>query len=260
MTSSVLRSPAALKSGLTWLAVVVAGCAAPTVTPQKVAAPIQRSRPRIIYVRNFAVVAEDVKESHGVISRTERKFSSMSDEQRQLKIGHSAAKELSDRLAKDLSQLGFVVEEQIGKVPLTSDVLLVEGQFLNVDEGAATRRVIIGFGAGKSTLETRVSVYRIIGNSRQKVLDFTTHADSGKLPGTALTMGAGAAATGGATIVGGAASGGIAGGKAYLGRVNYLADKTADQVNAYLSRYFAAQGWIDPDKVRAEKGIPPTEG
>src|SRR6202008_4292947 len=98
------------------------------------------------------------------------------------------------------------------------------------DEGAAGRRIMIGFGVGNSTLDTQVQVYRISNGARQRVLEFTTHADSGKLPGTALTMGAGALVTGGATLAGGAAAGGVAGGKAYLGRVSYLADKTADQV------------------------------
>jgi len=169
-----------------------------------------------------------------------------------MEIGHSAATELSNQLAKDLRALGFNVEEQTGEVPVTGDVLLVEGQFINVDEGAATRRVIVGFGVGKSTLDSQVQVYRIAGGSRQKLLEFTTHADSGKLPGTAVTMGAGAVVTGGATAAGTAAAGGISGGKAYLGRVNYLAEKTADQVNAYLSNYFAEQGWISADKARAE--------
>jgi uncharacterized protein DUF4410 len=226
------------------LAIVSTGCASATVTPERVAAPAKPSRPQLIYVRNFAVVPEDVKESHGLFSQTERKLSKTPQGQSELEIGHAAAKELSDRLASDLRSLGFPVEEQTGEVPMNGDVLLVEGQFLKVDEGAATRRVFIGFGVGKSTLDTQVRVYRTAGGSRQKVLEFTTHADSGKLPGTALTMGAGAVATGGATLAGGAAAGGVAGAKAYVGRVNYLADKTADQVNAYLSHYFAGQGWI----------------
>ena len=242
----------ALTRALMLFALVAAGCASATVTPQQAAAPVKTSRPRTVYVRNFAVVAEDVKESHGIISQGERKFSSTPEEQRQMEIGHSAATELSNQLAKDLRALGFNVEQQIGEVPASGDVLLVEGQFINVDEGAATRRVVIGFGVGKSTLDSQVQVYRIAGGSRQKLLEFTTHADSGKLPGTALTMGAGAVATGGATVAGTAAAGGISGGKAYLGRVNYLADKTADQVNAYLSHYCAEQGWISADKARAE--------
>ncbi len=259
MTSFPLSCRFVVIRGFMLLALAAAGCASATVTPEKVAAPMKPSRPRIVYVRNFGVVASDVKESHGLISKTEREFSSTPEEERQMEIGHAAAKELSDRLAKDLGALGFTVEEQEGEVPVTGDVLLVEGEFRNVDEGAATRRVIVGFGAGKSTLDTQVRVYRIIGGSRQKVLELATHADSGELPGTALTMGAGAFATGGLTVAGGAAAGGISGGKAYLGRVNYLADKTADQVNAYLSHYFAEQGWIEADKAHAEKvNIGPT--
>ncbi len=254
MRSSVPQSfRFTLMRGLMLFALAAIGCASATVTPEKVATPVKPSRPKIVYVRNFAVVASDVKESHGLISKTEREFSSTPEEERQMEIGHAAAKELSDRLAKDLGALGFTVEEQTGQVPVTGDVLLVEGEFRNVDEGAATRRVIVGFGAGQSTLDTQVRVYRIAGDSRQKVLEFATHADSGELPGTALTMGAAAFATGGVSVAGGAAAGGISGGKAYLGRVNYLADKTADQVNAYLSHYCAQQGWIDADKAPAEK-------
>lgn len=253
MTSFSLRQiPFALKRGLMVFTLVAAGCASATVTPEQAAAPVNQSRPQTIYVRNFAVVAEDVKESHGVISQTERKFTSTPEEQRQMDIGHTAAKELSDQMAKDLRALGFVVVEQTGEVPQTGDVLLVEGQFISVDEGAAGRRIMIGFGVGKSTLDSQVQVYRITGDTRQKVLEFTTHADSGKLPGTALMMAAGAVATGGVSAVGEAAAGGVAGGKAYMGRVSYLADKTADQANAYLSHYFAEQGWISADKAQAE--------
>jgi hypothetical protein len=203
-------------------------------------------------VRNFAVVAEDVKESHGLISKGEREFSSTPEEQRQMEIGHAAATELSGRLSKDLRELGFTVDAQTGQIPV-GDVLLIEGQFVKVDEGAAGRRVMIGFGAGQSTLDSQVQVYRIADGDRQKLIDFTTHADSGNLPGTALMMGAGAVATGGATVAGAAASGGVAGGKIYLGRVDYLADKTADQANAYLSQYFAKQGWISADKAQSQE-------
>ena len=233
------------------LAVIVGGCASAKVQPETVTDTAIQTRPQLIYVQNFAVVADDVKESHGVVSETERKFSNTPDQERELAIGHSAADEISDRLTKNLRSLGFNVEVQKGDIPRNSDVLVIDGQFLKVDEGAAVRRVVVGFGVGKSTMETQVNVSRITDGSRQPVMTFTTTADSGKLPGSALLMGAGAAATGGVTIAGGAAASGIAGGKAYLGRVNYLSDKTADQVSAYLSHYFAAQGWISPDQARA---------
>jgi len=235
-----------------FLIVVAAGCASASVTPQQVAAPNKPGPPQQIVVRRFATVAEDVKESHGVISQTERKFSNTPEKQRQMDIAHSAAQDLAEQLVKDLKNLGFtnVVEE--GQANVGSDALIIEGQFIHMDEGAATRRVIIGFGVGKSSLDAEVQVYRVSDGSRQKLLDFTTQSDSGKLPGTALTMGAGAVATGGVTTAGVAAAGGMSGGKAYLGRVDYLSDKTADQVNAYLSHYFAQQGWISADKAQGE--------
>jgi hypothetical protein len=241
-----------LECGLPFIAIIAVGCASASISSEKSSDPIRASRPQRIYVRNFAVVAEDVKESHGLISKGEREFSSTPEEQRQMEIGHAAATELSARLSRDLRELGFTVDTQIGQIP-AGDVLLIEGQFIKVDEGAAGRRVMIGFGVGQSTLDSQVQVYRITGGDRQKLMEFTTHADSGKLPGTALMMGAGAAATGGATVAGGAASAGVAGGKIYLGRVDYLADKTADQVNAYLSQYFAKQGWISTDKAQSQE-------
>ena len=254
---SRITSIAILRTGWFLLAAVAVGCATAAVVPDEVAVPAKPERPQAIYVRNFAVVAEDVKESHGFVSETQREFSSTSDQQRELEIGHSAAKALSDRLAKDLRALGFQVEEQTGGPPATGDFLLVEGQFINVDEGAAVRRVVVGFGVGKSTMATQVHVYRVSDGTRQEVLTFETRADSGKLPGSALLMGASAAATGGVTLAGGAAAGGIAGGKAYLGRVNYLSSLTADQVNAYLSHYFAQQDWISADQARKVKIAPP---
>src|SRR5579872_741910 len=142
-----------VKRALLILLVPVAGCANASVTPETVADSAKPTTPQIIYVRNFAVVAEDVKESHGTISQTERKFSDTPKEQREMDIGHSAATELSNQLTKDLQALGFTVQEQTGELPATGDVLLVEGQFVSVDEGAAGRRVMIGFGAGQSTLD-----------------------------------------------------------------------------------------------------------
>jgi hypothetical protein len=84
-------------------------------------------------------------------------------------------------------------------------------------------------------------------------MQFTTHADSGKMPGAAVTMGAGAAAQGGATAGMAVANAGLAGGKMYTSQTEYLSDKTADQVVAYLSQYFAQQGWISPDQVQKAK-------
>ena len=105
------------------ISIIAAGCASASITPEQTAEPAKPARPQTVYVRNFAVVAEDVKQSHGTISQTERKFSSATQQQREIEIGDAAAQELSDQLAKDLQGLGFTVEKQNGEIPATGEVL-----------------------------------------------------------------------------------------------------------------------------------------
>jgi hypothetical protein len=65
-------------------------------------------------------------------------------------------------------------------------------------------------------------------------------------------MGAGAAAQGAsaATAAAGAATGAA---KTYGSMLSTLADKTSKQINAYLSQYFASQGWISLDQAQQAK-------
>ena len=58
---------------------------------------------------------------------------------------------------------------------------------------------------------------------------------------------------GGATAGMAAANVGLGGAKTYTSQVGYLSDKTANQVVAYLSQYFAQQGWISPDQAQKVK-------
>jgi Domain of unknown function (DUF4410) len=129
---------------------------------------------------------------------------------------------------------------------------IVDGQFHDIDEGNRLRRLVIGFGAGTSKLDTQVQIYQYNAGTPDQLLNFTTHAESGKMPGAAVTMGAGAAAQGGVTLAAGAASMGVAGAKTYRSSMGFLADSTAKQIVAYFSQYAAKQGWISHDQ--AEKG------
>ena len=98
-------------------------------------------------------------------------------------------------------------------------------------------------GVGQSTLDTKVQVYQMANGNTTQILDFTTNADSGSMPGAALTAPAGAAAGGAmaaASLAANLASGGV---KTYTSSTGYLAKKTADQSVTYMSQYFAQQGW-----------------
>ena len=238
------------------LAAMLAGCAGATVTPDASAPPPPTTasvRPARIVVNDFAFSASQVSENSAIGARILNSFSSTPAEQREDAIGKEAADALAAEVAKQLGALGFTVVRGNANTVSAEGDLVIDGEFVNVDEGNRLRRLVIGFGAGASKLDTKVSVYRVTAGARQSLLQFTTHADSGRMPGAAVTMGAGAAAQGGATAGMAAANVAAGGAKAYTSQVAYLSDKTADQVVAYLSQYFAQQGWISPDQAQKVK-------
>lgn len=238
------------------LAVMLAGCASASVTPGDNSSTLSTTpspRPARIVVNDFTFSAAQVSENSAIGARVLNSFSSTPAEQRQDQIGKEAADTLAAEVAKQLGGLGFTVIRGNAKTVSQEGDLLITGAFLNVDEGNRLRRLVIGFGAGASKLDTQVTVYRVTAGARKPLMQFTTHADSGKMPGAAVTMGAGAAAQGGATAGMAVANAGMAGGKMYTSQVEYLSDKTADQVVAYLSQYFAQQGWITPDQAQKVK-------
>jgi hypothetical protein len=131
--------------------------------------------------------------------------------------------------------------------------LMIDGQFLTVDEGSPFRRLVVGFGNGASAVSTRVQVYQ--APKSRSVLEFMTQSDSGKLPGAAPLLGAGAVVQGGVTtgmVVGNAAVSGV---KTYKSDVARMAAASGDQVARYLSEFFAKQGWIKPDQVRKARVV-----
>ena len=52
----------------------------------------------------------------------------------------------------------------------------IEGQFLTIDEGNQTRRLVIGFGAGASHVRIAVQVLETIAGQHRLVEDFYTNA------------------------------------------------------------------------------------
>ena len=130
---------------------------------------------------------------------------------------------------------------------------LIDGQFMTVDEGNPLRRLVVGFGDGASTVESQVQVYQ--GPDGRKLLAFTTQSDSGKMPGAAPMLGAGAVVSGGVTAGMVVANAAVSGVKTYKSDVARMAATSGDQVARYLSEFFAKQGWIRADQVRKARMV-----
>jgi hypothetical protein len=230
---------------------LLGGCSPASVTPVATSVPLNTAPPHQIAVYNFATSPSEVQLNQGIFQRAYRAVSMSGEEQQeaQTKEAHAAADALTDETVKQLQGLGLNAEKLDRGTPPPEGAVVIDGQFTDIDEGNRLRRLVIGLGAGSSKLDTQVNVYRIDQGSTDQLLNFTTHAQSGKMPGAAETMGVGAAAQGGLTVGVAAASAGVGGIKTYRSSIDSLADDTAKQIVAYYSQYAASQGWIGQAKI-----------
>jgi hypothetical protein len=232
----------------------VCGCAQTVVQPkyeQPTAGPVLR--PGRVLVYDFSVTAADVSENQGFFAAVRNSLSDSTENERVLAIAGEVRTRMAEELVAGIRDLGLPAQRAPRGTPLPPDAIAVAGLFLNVDEGNRLQRTVLGLGAGQSTVDTKVEVYALAGSGPTKLLEFTTHADSGSTPGALITGGAGAAASGGMTAGVAAANVGVSGVKGYRSQIEQMTSRSADQAVAYLSQYFARQGWIPREKVKHAK-------
>ena len=232
-----------LQSSYWIMAIVLAGCARASVAQQSQSIPLVSARPTNIVVYPFAVNTADVTLNQSIVQRAYRSLSNADVPAQQAQIAHDTAQDICNRAAAELTQKGYRALCQERGVPaIGSNVIVVDGVFTNINEGNRLRRLVIGFGAGASVLDTEVDVAQKTVDGTRQVMAFTTHADSGKMPGAAVTAGAGAAAGGSAAVIGGA-NAALGGAKTYTSATRYLAEKTSDQIVKSIIQYYSQQGW-----------------
>lgn len=232
------------------LLVFLAACAQTGIRRAALVRETNLPRPSRILVYDFAVSEKEVREYQGIM----RQQPTIKDAAtRERLVAQEVKDALAEELVDHLKPLGFVVERVSRGAAATGNDLVIDGQFMTVDEGNPLRRLVIGFGNGASAVQTRVQVYQ--APDARKLMDFTTDADSGKLPGAAPTVGAGAVAAGGVTAGMVVANAAVSGVKVYKSDVARMAAASGDQVARYLSEFFAKQGWIRTDQVRKARMV-----
>ena len=200
-------------------------------------------RPERVLVYDFAVSSEDVKLSSGPGVRQLQRADTVSQTEEQLKVGREVADSLAAELVNAIGKLGFPAERARRGARVPRRALAIDGQFVHIEEGSRTLRMLIGFGAGASEVRTLVQVYMRSPDGKILVEEFETKAESSRKPGLGVTMGAGAVA--GVITAAGAAAGGAASGVMETkASVNADARRTADEIAKHLADLFLHQGWI----------------
>ncbi len=243
----VKRKPmksASLRIVLLSLAIIATGCAGAKVSGQSNQASIANVRPSAVVIYPFAVNPSEVTMNQGFFQKAYVTMSGADQSQQQAQLADQTAQNVCVQVAANLTNKGITTTcLNRGTPPTGSNVLIIDGNFTDINEGNRLRRMVIGLGAGQSTLDTVVQAYQKTDLGSQQVMDFSTHADSGYMPGAGVTGPAGAAAGGGAAAASLAVNVAAGGVKNVTSSTGYLADKTSSQIVDQVSGYYAKQGW-----------------
>ncbi|MCW5892148.1 MAG: DUF4410 domain-containing protein [bacterium] len=194
------------------LVVLVAACAArggggnymtgqATVTTEPVGRDADVPAPRAIYVGSFVTDPAAIEAPGGVIGEGEQLLSDrprlLGGEgplQRRAAADQPTPEGVSDTLEAaitsglDEANLGIPVYRLAPGAPPPEHGWLVTGDVVSVDPGNRAERAAVGFGAGAATAKVDVSVDAIDGPRRIPAIRMSTAADSGHMPGGAVTM------------------------------------------------------------------------
>ncbi|MFI3188423.1 hypothetical protein BCS42_04850 [Crenothrix sp. D3] len=236
-----------LKNVLTLSATSVAllllvGCAKNYVQENVAVINTNMPKPNAVLIYNFAVNPADVKNGTGVLATLKNNIQKTTPSQEEAQL----AREVSDAMAAELTQkiadMGLNPIRANQSTRVTAGAIIIAGAFVNIDEGNAMRRNVVGLGMGQSSLDSKVSV---LTTDNQELLSFDAHADSGSMPGAAVMGPAGVAAGAGtaAVVATNVATGAV---KTYKSASAQQAKKMAENIAAQLAAYFAQQGWINP--------------
>jgi hypothetical protein len=237
VASRVLGAAVAL-AGLAWLG------ACTSTQSQNETGGQMLPQPQVVIVDRFATSPAEVELDEGLSSEVEEAVKAHRGDSRseqELQVGHEVADALADKLVVEIRDLGLPAERGT-TVPPGQTGVLIKGQFVSIDEGNRTERVLIGLGAGRSDVRVHTQVYEVTPSGRQLVDQIEVNAKSGLTPGMAETMGAGGLA--GHLLVSTAVSGGLHVVSETMGS-NVVADtdRAAKGIAKQLAGLFAEQGW-----------------
>ena len=193
--------------------------------------PIASGRPSQIIVFPFATASAEVSLNQSIGARLYREYTDENQTAEQSQLAHATAQNICVQVATSLASSGWNSVCQPRGTPVPGgNTLIVDGIFTDISQGNRAERMVIGFGMGASVVDTQVTLYQNSNGNSVPLMIFTTHADSGEMPGVGITGPAGAAAGGAAaaaTLGVGVASSGV---KSVTSSTGYLVDQSAKKI------------------------------
>jgi hypothetical protein len=230
---------------LSLLAVVVAaGCASTTVNEQTPMSNPGLARPNQIWVYDFVAAPADMPSDSSLAGQVGAPSTPPTPEE--LETGREYGAMIAKELVKDIQNMGMpAIEAGPGSAPQVGDGV-IRGYIVSTEGGGAgnmVKRMVIGFGAGTTEMDTVVEGFVMTPQGLRKLGSGTLTSTGNKTPGLIVPAAVAIAAANpiGLIVVGGVKIYGAASGRTTLeGR----AKSTADEIAVQLKIRFQDRGWI----------------
>lgn len=225
------------------VAVVIAGCASTKVTERQILDPQRKiPRPDHILVYDFAATPADVPADSALADQSAVSQTPQTAEH--IETGRRVGAEIATKLVEEIRRLGLPAElASAGVTPQINDIV-IRGYLLSVEEGSATKRMAIGFGAGASRLSVAVEGYQMTAQGLRKLGSGTVGAGGSKGPGAAVPL---AIAIASANPLGLIVSTGmkVYGEASGSSKIEGRAEQTAKEIAEEMKPRLRQQGWIE---------------
>jgi hypothetical protein len=222
-------------------AAILAGCASSQYTARQRYEGERLPPPNRIWVYDFTSNAADVPAGSSLAGSPAASSTPPSAEEAE------AARKLGAEVAKDLvaeiQGMGLPAMQANAQTrPQVGDYVL-RGYFVTIDEGSATKRIMLGFGSGSANLSTTVEGYQVTPQGLRLLGSGEVQSGGNKTPGLIVPLAVVAATANPiGLIVGGAAK--VYGQASGSDTIEGMGKRTAKTIAEQLRGAFQRQGWI----------------
>lgn len=225
--------------GLVMLAGVAAGCARARVRNVELGGAGVLPRPARIVVFAFDTGASDVRIGSAP-GRSARRAVGLYVRESDV-LAATVADTLAARLVEDIRGLGLPAERAVGAAPPAPGDVVIQGQFLRIDQGSQVKRFVIGLGVGATEVRTQVEMFQVTDSGWRPIKQFATVAEGARFPGAGFVVAGGAAA--GTVATAAIITSGVGVVRELRASVDADARRTAEQIVAQVSQLKTAQRW-----------------
>lgn len=225
--------------GLTMVLLLGIGCAAARIENVQATKAPTLPRPGRVVVFDFDTGAADV--TVGTSPRRSARNAVGLYVTEPDTLAQAVSDSLANHLVTALQGAGFTAERAAKAAAPQAGDLVIQGQFVQIDQGSATQRFVIGFGVGATELRTQVQVFQVGAGGWQPVKQFDTVAAGARFPGAAFFVAGGAAA--GTVATSAMITSGVGVVREVRSSIDADARRTSEQIAAKLAEVSTAQGW-----------------